>query len=188
KRISARWVYYYWPLIKNSVKQTTGERLAFQDELLNLPFKMSEFQLLRQAIETEAKEIKPLLKKISNTINKGPVKYAGGGDYSIFQFMSKLDASVYTELKDSDHGMIAVPLSIWRDINNFSHWIEDSLSIQWAELTEKLNNDRKFAYHLDLITKSVQEDERSTYLIRKLFKNKEVECVWTGKKITDFAV
>ena len=102
--------------------------------------------------------------------------------------MSDLDASVYPNLKESDYGVVSVPLSLWRDINHFSHWIEDSLSIQWAHLTEKINQDKKFAHHLDLITKSTQEDERTTYLIRKLFKDKKVKCVWKGTPLNEFAV
>ena len=186
KRIAVRWVYYYWPLLRISVKQTTSEQLAFETMLRDLPFKSSEFQLLRSFLETP--EAKPLLTKISYTIKVGPVKYAGGGTNDIFGFMSKSDASVYQELKEIEHGVVSVPLSLWRDINHFSHWIEDSLSIQWAQLTEKINQDKKFAQHLDLITKSTQEDERTTYLIRKLFKDKKVECVWTGKSLNEFAV
>ncbi len=186
KRIAVRWVYYYWPILKNSVKQATSEKLAFEEQLTNLPFKLSEFQLLRQFLETP--DAKPLLSKVANTIKVGPVRYAGGGTNDIFGFISKSDASVYQELKEIDNGVITVPLALWRDINHFSHWIEDSLSIQWAQLTEKLNQDKKFAQHLDLITKSTQVDERTTYLIRKLFKNIKVECVWTGKSLDEFAV
>ncbi|MCE3011968.1 MAG: methyltransferase domain-containing protein [Proteobacteria bacterium] len=186
KRIAVRWVYYYWPLIKKSVKQTTSEQLAFEPMLLDLPYKLDEFQLLRTFLETP--EAKPLLSKVANTIKVGPVRYAGGGTNEIFGYIPKSDASVYRELKEIDYGVVTVPLSLWRDINHFSHWIEDSLSIQWAQLTEKLNQDKKFAQHLDLITKSTQVDERTTYLIRKLFKNKKVECVWTGKILDEFAV
>jgi ubiquinone/menaquinone biosynthesis C-methylase UbiE len=188
KRIAVRWVHYYWPLIKEDVRQTTNERMSFEDELKNLHFKKNEFVLLKNELDSLSKEIQSLLKKVSKTIQQNPVKYSGGGNYSIFKYMSGLDASVYQDLKDSEFGMIGVPLSFWRDINYFSSWIEDSLCIQWAELSEKINKDGNFANHLNLITKSVQEDERSTSLVRKLFENKPAQCVWTGKIIEKFAV
>ena len=188
KRIAVRWVHYYWPLVMEDSRQTTNERMAFENELKNLPFKKNELVLLKNELDSNSKDIQILLKKISKTIQQNPVKFAGGGNYAVFKYISGLDASVYQELKDSEFGMVAVPLSIWRDIYHFSSWIEDSLSIQWAELSEKINQDGKFAHHFDLITKSVQEDERSTYLIRKLFQTRPVQCVWTGKDIKEFAV
>ena len=190
KRIAARWVYYYWPLVKANVKQTTSTQMAFEPELESLPYKLADMAFLKNDIESDkpTPEISKLIKKISKTIQAGPVKYAGGGDNDIFNFVSKLDASVYPELKESEQGMVTVPLTLWRDLNLFSHWIEDSLSIQWAELTEKINKDGKFGQHLDLITRSVQEDERTTDIIRKLFNKKSVECVWSGKMIEEFAV
>lgn len=189
KRIAFRWVLYYWPLVKEGVKQTTSNRMAFEGLLSELPHELSDISILKNDLENPSnKDMNKLLKKVSDTIHKGPVTYAGGGDSPVFSFVSALDASVYPELKDKEYGTVAVPISLWRDINLFSHWIEDSLAIQWAELTEKINKDGRFGHHLDLITKSVQEDERSTYIIRKLFQGKEVECVWTGKKIKQFEI
>lgn len=188
KRIAARWVQYYFPLTKAGIKQTTNKKMAFEDLIHSIEFGQNEYFQLKDALEKNDPSLDPLLKKVAKTIKDQPAKYSGNHHYEIFQSVSKLDASVYPELKHSELGMITVPLSIWRDLNFFSHWIEDSLSIQWAELTEKINKDRKFAKYLDLITKTVQEDERSTYLVRSLFKNKNIHCVWTGKEISQFAV
>lgn len=189
KRIAVRWVYYYWPLVKQGIKQTTSKNMAFETELENLPYKLSDFALLKVELEDSTnKDLNKLLKKVGDTIHKGPVTYSGGGETPVFSFVSATDASVYQDLKDKEHGTVAIPLSLWRDIILFSHWIEDSLSIQWAELSEKINKDGQFAKHFDLITKSVQEDERTTYLIRKLFNKKVIKCVWTEKKLDAFAV
>lgn len=189
RRIAARWVLYYLPLVKGGLKQTTSSKMAFEDQLAELPYNPADMILLKNALdEINTKEISSLIRKVSDTIRKGPVEHSGGSELEIFKFITSLDASVYPELNHSENGMVTVPLSLWRDINLFSHWIEDSLSIQWAELSTKINKDGKFGYHLDLITKSVQIDERSTRDIRKLLNGKNVECVWTGKKLETFDV
>ena len=189
KRIAYRWVLYYWPLVKGNIRQTKNPQMAFEEQLRALPYELSDFAILKDDLECiPNKELDRLLKKVSDTIRKGPIKHTGGEENPVFDFISSSDASVYTELKDSEHGTVAVPISLWRDISLFSYWVEDSLSMQWAELTEKINQDGRFGHYLDLITKSIQEDVRSTYLIRRLFQNKEVECVWTGKKTNQFAV
>ncbi|HXH32221.1 MAG TPA: methyltransferase domain-containing protein [Bacteriovoracaceae bacterium] len=190
KRLAVRWVHYYFPLVKSSVRQTTSERMAFEEQMLDLELKPSEIALLKERLENYESDraIKNLIKKVAHTIKVGPVKYAGGGSSPVFNFVTGLDASVYREMRESELGMVTVPITLWRDISAFSHWIEDSLSIQWAQLTEKMNRSGNFASYLDLITKSVQEDVRTTYEIRKLFKGKKIECVWTGKKLDEFAV
>ena len=188
-RIAVRWILYYWPLVKNDLRQTTRDKMAFEEMLRDLPYGMPDFHVLKSKLdEDNGKEFQKLISKVSNTIKVGPVQYAGGGKFSIFKYVSKLDASVYSELKDSKQGMITVPISIWRDINHFSHWIEGSLSLQWAELSTKINKDSNFGKHIDLVTRSIQEDVRSTNVIRKLFKNKKLKCVWTGKTVEDYAV
>lgn len=189
KRIATRWVYYYWPLVQKDIRQTTNKNLAFATNLKSLDYKLSEFALLKRDLEQgQNKELNKLITKVADTIHKGPITYSGGGSSPVFKFMEPLDAEVYGQLKDKELGMVGVPISIWRDLTLFSHWIEDSLAIQWAERTEKLNKDEKFAIYLDLITKSVQEDIRSTNDIRNLFKGKKVKCVWSGKMIETFAV
>jgi SAM-dependent methyltransferase len=189
QRIAARWVLYYWPLVKEGIKQTTSERMAFEEQLRAIPYKASDMIFLKNDLdEVSSNEIKSILTKVSNTIKVGPVKYAGGGENDIFGFVSSLDESVYPELRYSKNGMVTVPISLWRDINLFAHWIEDSLSIQWAELSSKINKDGKFGTHLDLITKSVQKDERDTYPVRKMLKGRRISCVWTGKEIVDYDV
>ncbi len=188
KRLAVRWIYYYWPLVKNEVRQTTYKKMAFEDQLKEIPY---EFEILRSQLEGSKlpKELHRLLKKVAETIKLGPITYAGD-EKQIFQFMPSLDATLYPQLKESEFGMVSIPISMWRDLNLFSHWIEDSLTIQWAELTEKINKDRRFGIYLDLITKSVQKDDRSTSTVRSLLEKHRTghECVWSGKKLDEFAV
>ena len=188
RRIAIRWILYYWPLVMNDVRQTTNSNMAFETMIRELPYKKSEFQLLKHQLEFGPKVFEKLIKKVSDTIIKGPIHYSGGGKNNIFRYFNQTNYSVYPELQDSTLGVMTVSISMWRDINFFSHWIEDSLNIQWAELSDKINKNNNFAFHFDLITKTTQADERSTYMIRKLFSGSEINCVWTGKKIEKFAV
>jgi ubiquinone/menaquinone biosynthesis C-methylase UbiE len=187
KRIAVRWLYYYLPLIQKNINQSSNKNLAFTDSVKELHRKSNDIPAINYAIEKNDNELNKTLKIIAQTIQKGPIKYSGT-ENKIFEYMSSLDASMYPQLKDSDFGLIVVPIQMWRDICHFSHWIEDSLIIQWAQQTEKLNQDNKFATYVDLITKSVQQSERSTYIIRNLMKNKQVYCAWSGKNIDKFDV
>lgn len=190
RRIAVRWLGYYLPLVKNEIKQTTNSKLAFEDLLLSRPEKAVDAPLLvlEASKSRQDKELEKLIRKVKHTIKVGPVTYSGLGESKIFNYVSQLDASVYKELQSEKDDFVVVPIGIWRDLNLFSHWIEDSLIVQWAELSAKLNKDPHISKHFDLLTKSIQGSERTTNAIRKLFKNQTVFCTWSGKKLNDFAV
>lgn len=187
KRIAIRWLSYYFPLVKNNVRQTTNPKLKFEDELKNLNYKNADLYLFLKDLETE-KSLQKLIKLVSEAIIKGPIKYSGGEKTPHFGFMSKLDASLYPELLESEHGMMAVPLAIWRNINLFSHWVEDSLILQWAYMSADLNHSKNLSKYFELHSQNYLKPERDTYNIRKLYKDKKPQCIWTGKTLNEFAV
>lgn len=187
KRIAIRWLSYYFPLLKNNLKQTTNPKLKFEDALRELNYKNSDLYLFLKDLETE-KSLNKLIKLVSDAIIKGPIKYSGGEKTPHFGFMSKLDAKLYPDLLESDCGMIAVPLPIWRDINLYSHWIEDSLVLQWVYMTSELNNSKNISQYFELHSQNYLKPERDTYNIRKLYKNKNPICIWTGKSLSTFDV
>lgn len=187
KRIAFRWLSYYFPLIKSNLKQTTNPKLKFEDALREIKYNKSDFYIFLKDLETD-ESLKILIKKVSEAIIKGPIKYSGGEKTPHFGYMSKLDATLYPEFLEIDHGMIAIPISIWRDINLFPHWIEDSLILQWVYMSADLNKSKKISDLLELHSQNYLKPERDTYDIRKLYKNKQPICIWTGKAITNFAV
>lgn len=189
-RIAIRWLGYYLPLIKAGIRQTTNEDVAFGKLMRELSFKPADAPLavLEASSSKTSSELSKLIQSLKNTIKKGPVAYSGIGESKIFGYVSKLDASVYRELRDAKDDFVTVPINVWRDMILFGHWIEDSLIVQWAELSAKLNQDAQISRHFDLLTKNIQGAERTTLLIRKLLKNTTVHCVWSGKKLDEYAV
>lgn len=189
RRIAARWLAYYLPLVRENIKQTSNERMAFEEQLNQINFNVTDMALIKNQIDlTDNEDLEKTLKIIAETIKKGPIQYAGGGKYSIFNFIPKSKLTE-PELIEAGMGMLTLPPALWGDIALYAHWIEDSLSIQWAQFTENLNDDRRFAYYLDLITKSTQKANRDTNIIRTLFEpGKKLECVWTGKNTANYEV
>lgn len=170
RRIAVRWLGYYLPLIKGGIRQTTSRDVAFGKLMRELQFKASDTALavMEASKPNGSKELSKLMTSLKDTIKKGPVTYSGLGENKIFGMVSKLDASVYPELKGAQDDFVAVPISLWRDMTLFGHWIEDSLIVQWAELSAKLNQDSQISRHFDLLTKNIQGADRTTHLIRKL--------------------
>lgn len=83
--------------------------------------------------------------------------------------------------------MMRLPHDIWKDLVNFNHWIEDSLVIEWARQTERINKDQRFSTYLELLLTPL-ENKRDTSEIRKLYQRSSVECVWSGDTIKNFEV
>lgn len=187
KRISTRWLSYYFPLIKNNIKQTSNSKLKFEENIRKLEYGNADLYLFLKDLETD-KSLSHLIKQVSQAVINGPIKHSGGGISPHFGFMDKLDVMLYPELVESEHGMISIPLSIWRDINIYSHWIEDSLVLQWVYKSAELNKTKNLANYFELHSQNYLQPDRNTYDIRKLYKNSNPKCIWTGKTLIDFSV
>jgi len=193
KRIAARWATYYLPLLREGIRQTTKGDLIFKDFLVKLPYTESDLSLLSRDLESGADpQLEKALKRISQTIREQPARYAGPEDYSIFGKILPRDAKMLSSSRDTEFGILKVPGDLWRDLCSFSFWIEDSLILQWAQLTSRLNRDGKFVHYFDLISRSTREDDRSTRLIRKILeknrKDSGLTCVWTGRMIKNLEI
>ncbi len=174
ERIALRWLSYYFPLVKNNIKQSTSDRLKFETDLKKLDYEKADlFLFLKDLENTSGGNLVKLVKSVCATIITGPVKHSGSKSNPIFSHAK---------------GYIHVPADIYRDISQFSHWIEDSLILQWTYMTADLNNTANGAKYLEFHTANFFQPERDTYEIRKLFKNREINCVWTGKILKEFHV
>lgn len=179
-RIAVRWLSYYFPLIKNNIKQSTSKQLAFESGIKKLDYNKADlFLFLKDLESTTGGELAKLVKSVSQTIITGPIKHSGSENNPIFSHAK---------------GNIHIPADVYRDISQFSHWIEDSLILQWTYMTVELNKTEKQgaiingAKYLEFHTVNFFEPQRDTYEIRKLFKNKDLKCVWTGKALKEFHV
>lgn len=131
------------------------------------------------------------LEKIVDTMIKGPITYSGGGSSPVFSaFTPKSpDYQLFSHQYpgESELGMMRLPHDIWKDLINFNHWIEDSLVIEWAKETERINKAQRFSTYLELLLTPL-EHPRDTSEIRKLYQGRSIECVWSGKTIKEFEV
>lgn len=193
KRLGSCWIKFYWPLILHNIKQTTNTKLAFDPELRALPYALSDFAVLGSDLESPipSKELTHALKKIVSTMIKGPIHYSGGESNPVFSsFTPKypdFDLFSHQYPGESELGMMRVPHDIWKDLINFNHWIEDSLVIEWARETERIDKTKRLSTYLDLLLTSF-ESTRDTSEIRKLYHGQSVECVWSGTTIQKFEV
>jgi len=182
KRIAARWAIYYLPLVMNDIRQGNNSNLAFTKKIKETGLKSADTSILKQLIDEESKKTKSLIHQICEAIKKGPVRYSGGRNNTIFRF-DRLTSEEHDHI-ENEYGFIIVPGKFWRELSLFSHWIEESIIFEWARYTENMNKDKKFAECLDLISKCTQEDERQTQIIRDLILDqKPLKCVWSGKPI-----
>jgi hypothetical protein len=133
--------------------------------------------------------VREVIKNISKTIIGQPVKYAGGGDYCLLAQPSRTP----DEIKTKGETYFGVPVVVWRDISLFTHWIEESISVRWAEqivaFTCKKNVDdtQVFARAMGALRKR-NFDKRDTSEIKKILQKPNVKCLWTRTEETDFEI
>ena len=189
KRIAVCWLRYYFPLIKHEhpIVQTTSAsgRLGFQETVEQLDYGLNDFGLLVKDLDDTTKQqiFNQVLRRISSVIKNGPIKHSGEYNSPVFHYCKVIENQ--SSLND-EMGYMSLPAKMWRDICLFSHWIEDSLLIQWARLTEKINNDSHFGRYLSLLTTPVYQ-ERTTTEIRNILQTEfspSIKCVWTGEYLT----
>ncbi|WP_322496676.1 hypothetical protein [Chloroflexus sp.] len=109
-----------------------------------------------------------VLRLIAQTIRKGPVTHAGSINAPIF---------TYHPGNSETFGWGGVPTDIWLDICRFEHWIEDSIIVRWARLTDEINRTANPGRYLALLMASPQ-DERDTSEVRQVLSNSHnLQCV-----------
>ncbi len=188
--VAALWLEYYWPFLTSPafVAQKRGEgpasqkRVAFRGVVDDLAaeYGAGGLGLLQRRLMEEPGALYKPLRKIADTIRDGPVVYSGSGSSPVFRHVPR---GLGGGLEDS-FGWIAVPEPIWLDISRFSHWIEDSLILRWAQLTAEMNADSMPATYIPFLLP--QDDERDTTEVRGLLTDlgQPLECVWSGASLT----
>ena len=187
--ISEKWLEYYWPIfefeltnpeIKVASAQATSSKLAFGDLLTKLIVHYRQFGGLPAFISVQRnnrltpevhKLYRSLISKLNQTIKSGPVRYAGPGQFSIFQYENK---------------RVHIPVDIWRELSIMGSWIQDATILRWAELTSRISKSTvRPSEVIDLLIFNVNP-ERDVYSSREFYKKlSSKECVWSGKTIKD---
>jgi len=192
--VAVQWLTFYWPLVTapEFVAQIRGESgacpkpIAFRTTINDLVAQYGQQGLwteLRE-IENDARKIISSLRKIAQTIEKGPVTFAGTRNAPGFQFTKAAPSAPGVKMVDGTLGWIVVPESVWLDISRFDHWIEDSVVIRWSSLTAEMNRRRTLDQFLPYLL-STPGNERDTSEIRAVLASsgRALECVWTGRTL-----
>jgi len=191
--VAVQWLIYYWPLLtsRDFIAQIRGESsvstmpIAFRGTIMDLSTRFGAQGLwsILQDMDGNAEFYFPALKKIAQTIEKGPVTYAGTKQDAVFHF-SKTNPGKINNPTINLLGWIGVPENIWLDICRFNHWIEDSVIMRWCELSALMNPVKTVDQFVPYLL-STPGDERDTSIIRSILltNNHPIECVWTGKAL-----
>jgi SAM-dependent methyltransferase/SOS-response transcriptional repressor LexA len=188
--IADKWLLYYWPIFESEIFicQRTGEKqgaangVAIRRPLLALIdyFRssggMSGFyaRLNSGKLSRDAEGLwKKARSKFQETIWSMPVRYAGGGQFSVFQY-DPADKSVCMESK------------LWRELCLTGSWIQDATILRWAELTEQLSKGAVRASTVIDCLLSIPDPARNVNDAKGYYsKLGERVCVWSGRPLSD---
>ena len=193
--IAERWILFYWPLVDSreflpqiNGESTGGKPIAFRSALAELVGHFARQGGLngfarmrsdRRLSPEEARLYGRVLRIVTNTIVKGPVKYAGGArGVQEFEF-------------DTATRRVLVDGGVWEELTLMGHWIRDAVVLRWAGMTWRLSAGvlprGKILDRLVLTSDPARFDES----VRRFYAGlrPDLECVWTGRKlIGDFDV
>ncbi len=186
-----RWTEYYWPIVsaEHFIPQIRGEHddfekpIAFRSALQELAERYKEIGGLTQFVFDRDnnridKWTRQLLKTVSSKIRtaviNGPVYYSGGGGNSDKPFSY-----------DKDRKTIVFHADIWRELVLLGHWIGDSISMRWAQLTGELSRNALHVRDIIHLFLNPVFPERSVNAARSVYAGaRHLECVWSGKALT----
>jgi hypothetical protein len=209
-----KWLVYYYPILQSQtvlpqIHGTTS--IAFGNLFANFIKKyelrggFSAFfaDLTKKGIpEDLQKDFFELAKKLRDTITIMPMKYIGRSIsneyYSIFRYKNQtLRNSNSKDIVDliSHFGWFSIPMEYYEAFKLLGSFIsgQDSILFKWAEFSVNASGQR---ISVDMVLNEVLKGpitERYVLESKKIYqdilqKQGQVYCVWTGKKITNYAI
>jgi ubiquinone/menaquinone biosynthesis C-methylase UbiE/SOS-response transcriptional repressor LexA len=188
--IADKWLLYYWPIFESEqfICQRTGEQrdaangVAIRRPLLALIdcFRssggMSGFHtgLNSGKLSQDAERLwKQARSKFQSTIHTMPVRHAGGGNYSVFQY-------------DPADKSVCMDSNLWRELCLTGSWIQDATILRWAELTEQLSKGAVRASKVIDCLLAIPDPARNVNDAKGYYsKLGERVCVWSGSPLSD---
>ncbi len=193
--IAGRWLEYYWPLVASPVfiPQKHGERpncvrpIAFRGQMSLL------VAATRQAglgglpgftVAARSGKLPPLvsaalqaaMRKLKETVWNMPVRYAGAGEFSVFQY-------------DRNDQTVVMDGSLWREFSLTGSWIVDATILRWGELTSRIaKGDLPPSRVIDLLLLTALP-ERDTDAVRTALAGvSSLHCVWTNQALKNYDI
>ncbi|MDT8391681.1 MAG: putative molybdenum carrier protein [Lentisphaeria bacterium] len=193
--IAGKWLEYYWPLFsspdfipqKYGEKPDAAKRIAFRSQLSGLILESRQAGLGDLAGFTVSERSgglsKPVQKafntaigKLKGTIWNMPVRYAGHGEFSIFQY----DRSDQTVVMDT---------GLWREFSLTGSWIADACILRWSELTSQISKgELQPSQIVDLLLKAPLPERDTSAVRAALGGNASLRCVWTDLELKKFDI
>ena len=193
--LAERWVLFYWPLVDSrefipqiNGESTGGKPIAFRSALSELAGHFARQGGLNGFARVKADRLLSLeeqrlygrvLRIVSNTIVKGPVKYAGGArGVQEFEF-------------DAAGRRVLVDGGVWEELTLMGHWIRDAVVLRWADMTWRLSAGvLPRGKILDRLVRT-SDPARFDESVRRFYEGLRpgLECVGSGRKLVgDFDV
>jgi len=186
--IAEKWLLYYWPIFENPtfIRQQNGEEsdsriqlairrpitelIAYHSEVGGMPSFYVAWKT-GNLDEHAEKLLKKAISTLRRTIWDMPVRHAGEGEFTIFQY-------------DRNDKTIVMSSNLWREFCLTGSWIQDATVLRWAELSERLSPGRIQASMVIDCLLSVYDPERNVREARKFYGEiEDLRCVWTMRQI-----
>lgn len=186
--LAEMWLLYYWPIFNQSngkiIRQGTyprsGSDVAIRRPIYaiishyNSTGGMEAFYVDWKSgkLNSKAKKLtSKALSKIRSIIWDKPIRHAGGGNFSVFQY----DDASKTVLMDT---------SLWRELCLMGSWIQDATILRWAELSEQINKGAVSTSKMVECLLTVPNATRNVSDARRYFESlPEKVCVWTERPL-----
>lgn len=188
--IADKWLLYYWPIFQSEhfICQRTGEKRGAENGVaIRRPLEalidcfrssggMSGFHagLNSGKLSQDAEKLwKKARSKFQETIWSKPVRHAGGGYFSVFQY-------------DRSDKSVCMDSNLWRELCLTGSWIQDATILRWAELTEQLSKGAVRASTVIDCLLTIPDPARNVNDARGYYSNLgERVCVWSGSPLSD---
>jgi SAM-dependent methyltransferase/SOS-response transcriptional repressor LexA len=188
--IADKWILYYWPIFESEafICQRTGEKKGARNGVaIRRPLEalINYFQsagglsgfhgaLNRGSLSDEARTLWHTAQaKFKRVIHEMPVRHAGGGNYSVFQY-DKFDKSVCMDAE------------LWRELCLTGSWIQDATVLRWAELTEQLSKGAVKASTVIDCLLTIPDPARNVNEAKGYFSSMTNRfCVWSGAPLNE---
>ncbi len=209
-----KWLLYYYPILQSQtlIPQINGAtNLAFSVQLNKL---INDYEtrggysafyndLKKRGIPEDIKaNFFELSKKLRDTITRMPMKYIGrsisNDYYSIFNYENRTlrsHSKIDLDTLISDFGTFSIPYDYYEAFKLLGSFIngQDSILFKWAEFSVTASaSNLTVSRVLDEVLKSpitLREIKESKKLYKDILqKEGKVYCVWTGRKISNYAI
>lgn len=197
--VAMLWIEYYWPIVESvgdsfvlqGQKFPDGSKsdMSFRTPLQQLASEWRDlggYSAFRAAHDsgrlpvTSSKALRSTISKLRSAIQQ-PIRYSGNDETgkNLFRYSKS---------------RVFLPESIWTELALMGRWIDDSVTLRWAEFSAGLRHQNPEIGFSDILRllMSRKTDERETALAREAYTTQlassTLECAWSGLSLTKFDV